>query len=95
MKKSKKRLKAKQGLTRRLFQDEIDEEEARRQYEESLEKLKQADERMKRFKAENDARRKEQFEARGREEMEKKKIEENQRLKDSKRDYGWKNIKES
>jgi DNA mismatch repair ATPase MutL len=37
-----------QGLKKRLFQDETDEEEeARRQYEENLEKMKQANERVK------------------------------------------------
>jgi hypothetical protein len=36
--KVEKRLKAKQSLTRRLFQDEIDKDDARRQYQESLEK---------------------------------------------------------
>ena len=33
-----KRLRAEQSVTRRLFQDEIDEEDAKRQYEESLKK---------------------------------------------------------
>ena len=59
MKKSKKRLKAKQSLTRRLFQEEYDEEDAKLQYEESMKKMKQASERMRKIKAEKDARMKE------------------------------------
>ena len=41
-----KRLMAKQSLTRRLFQEEFDEEGAKLQYEESMKKMKQASDRM-------------------------------------------------
>ena len=92
MKKSKKRLKATQTVTKRLFQDEIDEEDAKRQCQENLEKMKQADERLKKLKAEKDARMKEQFEARVKEELEKRKLK---KLRDSRRNNGWKNIRES
>jgi hypothetical protein len=43
-----KRLKAKQSLTRRLFQAEYDEEDAKLQYEESMKQMRQASERMER-----------------------------------------------
>jgi len=80
-----KRLKAGLGkrqpsLTRRLFQEEIDEEDAKRQYEESMKQMRQASERMKKLKAEKDARMKKQFEARVSEELEKKKREDAQKL---------------
>jgi trichohyalin len=75
-----KRLKAKQSLTRRLFQDECDEEDAKLQYEESMKKMKQASERMRKIKAEKDARMKKQFETRVKEELEKKRRDEAQKL---------------
>jgi hypothetical protein len=58
-----KRLNAKQSLTRRLFQEEFDEEAAKLQYEESMKKLKQASERMDKIKAEKEAIMRKQFEA--------------------------------
>ena len=87
-----KRRKAKQSLTRRLFQDEIDEEDARRQYEESMEKMKQASERMKKLKADKEARMKEQFESNVKEELEKKDV---MIPRNSIRNYGWKNTRKS
>jgi trichohyalin len=75
-----KRLKAQPSLTRRLFQDEIDEEDAKRQYEESMKQMRQASERMKKLKAEKDARMKKQFEERVTEELEKKRRDDAQKL---------------
>jgi len=45
-----KKLKAKQILTRRLFQEECDEEDAELRYEESMKKMKHASERMRKSK---------------------------------------------
>ena len=75
-----KRLKAKPSLTRRLFQEDFDEEDAKLQYEESMKKLKQASERMDKIKAEKEAIMRKQFEAKMKEELERKRRDEAQKL---------------
>ena len=75
-----KRLKAQPSLTRRLFHEDNDEEDAKRQYGETMKQMRQASERMRKLKAEKDAKMKEQFETRVKEELEKKRREESQRI---------------
>ena len=74
------------GLTKRMFQDE-DEEDAELQREERFEKLIKADENMKKIKADKDEKVRKQTEAKIKEEHERKEKDEEQKNKSV---NGWK-----